>query len=503
MSKVYDIKTKILGPNADKGELQEVRVLNRVITWTPDGLTYEADQRHSELIIQELGLEGAKAVTTPGNREEVERARAENEQQGLLGKKEAAVFRGLSARLNYLAQDRADLMYPSKEISRKMANPGHGDWGLLKRVGRYLIGAPRLVQHFHWQCMPKNLVTHVDSDWAGCKASCKSTSGGVISMGLHVIKGWSTTQSVIALSSGEAELYALVKGSAQTLGAMSMAQDFGYELGGGVMSDSSAAIGITSRQGLGKLRHINVQYLWVQEKFRTKELQLDKVPGEQNPADLYTKYLDQETIQKHLDILDMTRTKDRAATAPTLALLSNYNKRPMSMHAADAQAGLKLLSSTTGVLRSPRVMASRECFHGGASGHSSADARVARVEGEDAYEVNCAKALSNLQDVSKFCQRSGREHRGQPDEDKDDDWLNEDYSSVRVHRAPRFHLFTPLGVSMAPPARSIFSVRITEGVFCDNGEQFKLVDSWRNRAEAHLSLGRPWTGATRFFVKEF
>jgi hypothetical protein len=130
---------------------------------------------------------------------------------------------------------------------------------------------------------------------------------------------------------------------------------------------------------------------------------------------------------------------------------------------------------------------------------------MARVRGENLNEDIIMKAMSNSQDNSKFCLRSrdGRDdHQGRPDEDANDDWLHEDDSSVRIHRAPRFHLFTPLGVSMAPAARSIFSVRITDGEFCDNGEQFKHVDSWRSRAEAHMSLGRPWTGATRFFVKK-
>ena len=73
---------------------------------------------------------------------------------------------------------------------------------------------------------------------------------------------------MVALSSGEAELYALTKGGAQTLGMMSLVNDFGLDLAGKVRSDASAALGIVSRQGVGKLRHINVQYLWVQSKAR-------------------------------------------------------------------------------------------------------------------------------------------------------------------------------------------------------------------------------------------
>ena len=56
-----------------------------------------------------------------------------------------------------------------------------------------------------------------DSNWAGCLATRKSTSRGMLKIGSHIIKGWSTKQSVIALSSGEAEFYAIVKSGSQAI----------------------------------------------------------------------------------------------------------------------------------------------------------------------------------------------------------------------------------------------------------------------------------------------
>ena len=55
LTEKYEIKVEILGP--EKGHKQEVRVLNRVLRWTPEGIEYEPDQRHAELVIKELGLE--------------------------------------------------------------------------------------------------------------------------------------------------------------------------------------------------------------------------------------------------------------------------------------------------------------------------------------------------------------------------------------------------------------------------------------------------------------
>ena len=119
-------------------------------------------------------------------------------------------------------------------------------------------------------------------------------------MGTHVLKTWSTNQNVIALSSGEAELYAITKAACQTLGMISLARDFGEEFQSEVKCDANATLGIIHRRGLGKLRHINVPYLWLQEKLADNSLTAGKIPGPENPADLMTKHLSREIIDRHL-----------------------------------------------------------------------------------------------------------------------------------------------------------------------------------------------------------
>ena len=119
-------------------------------------------------------------------------------------------------------------------------------------------------------------------------------------IGAHCIKSWSSNQSVIALSSAEAELYALLKGASQSLGLNSMGSDFGDDIRAGLWSDASAAIAISQRSGLGKLRHIQTQYLWLQERVSAKDLQLTKVVGTANPADMLTKHVAQSDLAMHL-----------------------------------------------------------------------------------------------------------------------------------------------------------------------------------------------------------
>ena len=107
---------------------------------------------------------------------------------------------------------------------------------------------------------------------------------------MHVIRVWSTTQSVIATSSGEAEYYALVKMGAQLLGTKSMLEYLGIVIKLKKLTDASAAQGIAASRGLGQVRHIEVSILWLQDQVNKNIIQIEKVEGTENLADSMTKH---------------------------------------------------------------------------------------------------------------------------------------------------------------------------------------------------------------------
>ena len=88
--------------------------------------------------------------------------------------------------------------------------------------------------------MPSKITTFTDSDWAGCGLAAKSTSGGAVCLGEHVIKTYCKQQQVIALSSTEAELYAMVAASAETLALAAYARDLGLDLDCELYCDSAS-----------------------------------------------------------------------------------------------------------------------------------------------------------------------------------------------------------------------------------------------------------------------
>ena len=97
-----------------------------------------------------------------------------------------------------------------------------------------------------------------------------------------------------------------------------MARDLGIELSIKVLTDAAAAIGIVRRRGLGKVRHLDVTDLWLQERIRMKDLEVEKVDGKDNLADALTKILARPLLVKHLVGMNIFPEDGRAASAPKL-----------------------------------------------------------------------------------------------------------------------------------------------------------------------------------------
>ena len=203
----------------------------------------------------------------------------------------ATRFRVLAARIAYIAQDRPDVMFSSKELCRDMAKPTAASMAKLKRLVRYLREYETCSWRFPFGCrfVAEVVRAYSDSDWAGCRVSRKSTSGGMLCIGGCCVRAWSSTQATIATSSGEAELYALVKASSEGLGFVSVARDLGVRLRMDLFVDSTAAQAIASRSGLGRTKHVDVKHLWVQEATQRGLLRVKRIPGEMNPADVLTR----------------------------------------------------------------------------------------------------------------------------------------------------------------------------------------------------------------------
>ena len=247
------------------------------------------------MLCRDLWLEGAQKLGTPGAKATAEQL--SNEEP--LECSKITPFRAVSARANYLGPDRPECQFASKEVCRWMSSAACLGLAALKRIGRSLEGRRRFVFQYHWQ-NAKRIDVYSNTDWSGCPKARKSTSGGCIILGTHLIKLRGGTQGLVPLFSGEVEYYGCVKAGGIGLGDPSLLKDLGIGVPLTVWTDSTASIGIRGRSGLGELRHIDTQCLWLQDKVRSVALQLRKVRGTENPADLFTKHLTNATFAEAL-----------------------------------------------------------------------------------------------------------------------------------------------------------------------------------------------------------
>ena len=215
------------------------------------------------------------------------------------------IYKSAAMRLAYLALDRPDVAFISKELCRAVSRPTTNAWEHLKHVTRYQLKAPRLQWVFMRQDPVSRLDGLSDSDWAGCPVTRRSTSSSVMRHGRHTLQVAASTQATVALSSGEAEFYAAVRTACRALGCAALARDMGVQLTARLGTDSSAAKGLASRRGAGGVRHIATPALWLQDAVELKRLDLRKLVGKANPADLGTKVLSGDETRRVLSDLSL------------------------------------------------------------------------------------------------------------------------------------------------------------------------------------------------------
>ena len=149
----------IVGPESH--DSRSMTILDRILDWNFDRITFEADPRHVYMIVHGMGLVSGKGSDVVGS--VVEQSEGEKE----LSKDGAFRFRSLAARCNFLSMDRLHMQCARKEICRRMSSPRSRDWLCLKKLARLLVKQIRI------------------AIYAGCKATRKSTSRGCMMIGAH------------------------------------------------------------------------------------------------------------------------------------------------------------------------------------------------------------------------------------------------------------------------------------------------------------------------------
>ena len=297
------LHVKILGRVGPGRELTG-RYLKRVITYVDgEGFEWLEDPRHIEQLVSERGKANAKPIGSPCSKDS-----GKNDPQALdeLGAIDARRYRSDVGRLLYVASGRYDLQFCTKRLGEHMSRPLRLGEAFLERAARYLASPERrhLALFFAHEPRVQCSRVPVDADWAG-REDRYSTHSGVELVGSHMIDSWVATDQVRALSTAESELYGIIDGAARGLQTKHVMQECSTDWQVTVESDSAAGIGISARSGVGKVRHIQTRWLWIQDAVREKTILVKKCKGELNVADLGTKPLEPKRHQELLSMLPL------------------------------------------------------------------------------------------------------------------------------------------------------------------------------------------------------
>ena len=133
---------------------------------------------------------------------------------------------------------------------------------------------PRLVYHYDFQQPDNTINVSVDTDFAGCNTTRRSTSGSAVMIGTccvtHSSKNRPQSRSVLSKHNCT-ELLCVA------LGIQSLMRDTGWSATIVVHSDATAAIEIERREGPGKIHHLDDTDLWIHDKIRGEHIQVGKL----------------------------------------------------------------------------------------------------------------------------------------------------------------------------------------------------------------------------------
>ncbi len=242
------------------------------------------------------------------------------------GKYATTCRRWIGSLLFLMRGSRPDIGFAVNVLGRRVTKWGKQCDAALERLMQYIYGTSGLKLQFN----PINVddlkvVIHCDSDFAGCKETRKSTSGIAIyieSQGrLNLIEWQSKLQSAISLSTGEAEIAAIVKGIHKGLKvAMTLEELLEREVEIEVHSDATVAVAAMKSGYSSKLYHMarthGVNLSWCKEFFTSNEKHsIHKIHTDTNTSDVFTKPLDEVSFTRHrssigLGQLNQTNIKD-------------------------------------------------------------------------------------------------------------------------------------------------------------------------------------------------
>lgn len=201
---------------------------------------------------------------------------------------------------------RPDLAQAVSQVCKFMSKPGKQHWEAVKWILRYLKGtADRGIMFSREQGVVPSVVGYVDSDYAGDLDDRRSTTGYVFTLAGGPICWKSSVQSIVAMSTTEAEYMAVAEAAKEALWLTGLVKELGVEQGGVQLHcDSQSAIYLANNQVYhARTKHIDVRFHKIRELLASRQILLQKVHTSENAADMLTKPVTSDKFKHCLNLL--------------------------------------------------------------------------------------------------------------------------------------------------------------------------------------------------------
>ncbi|KAH9733814.1 reverse transcriptase Ty1/copia-type domain-containing protein [Citrus sinensis] len=212
----------------------------------------------------------------------------------------ATEYRQIVGSLQYLTFTRPDITHAVNKVCQKFQQPTKADLRAVKRILRYLKGTLNFGLRYLKQSS-LTLYGFLDSDWAGCPLTRRSTSGFCIYLGSNCISWSSKKQTTVARSSAEAEYRCMASTAVKLTWLMYIFKEIGINLikPPVLICDNISALHMSKNLVFhARTKHIELDYHFVREKVTSGLLNTRYIPPSQQTADLFTKPLSKALFSK-------------------------------------------------------------------------------------------------------------------------------------------------------------------------------------------------------------
>jgi hypothetical protein len=211
--------------------------------------------------------------------------------------------------LIYLAlTTRPDIAYAARVLARFNSNPGLSHWQAAKYVLCYLKGTVSHKLIYSPSTSSEPFITYSDSDHGGNPDNGRSTGGYVVKIGSRAVSWSSKLQSLVALSTTEAEHIAAVEAGKEILWMHQLMGELGYNTSGPsvLRMDNQSAIAVSKNpKHYGKMKHLSLCLFWLRDTVQDGLIAPTFVATQDMAADVFTKLLDCYKLQKCVRMLGL------------------------------------------------------------------------------------------------------------------------------------------------------------------------------------------------------